>query len=201
MMQFLLETYNLPYTLAVVLLLVVLLLEVAGVLLAGFGMVSSIEDVLTPSDGASAGILSFLHFGKVPLLALMALFLGTFAVTGYLFQVVTGPLPLLVTVPCAVVSAFLMVRLAGGRLAAYIRTDEPAPSQEDLLGLEALIQTGTSRAGHPAQARVVSAAGTTHYVMVEPENDEDVFEVGTAVVLVSNTGIQFRGRRQGLRIG
>ena len=48
MMQFLLETYNLPYTLAVVLLLVVLLLEVAGVLLAGFGMVSSIEDVLNP---------------------------------------------------------------------------------------------------------------------------------------------------------
>ena len=43
-----------------------------------------------------------------------------------------------------------------------------------------------------AQARVKDAHGRTHYLMVEPDVDDEVFEEGAQVLLVRKLGAFYR---------
>ena len=49
-----------------------------------------------------------------------------------------------------------------------------------------------SRRGLAAQARVRDALGRSHYLMVEPDLDDEVFEEGAQVLIVRKAGAFFR---------
>jgi hypothetical protein len=51
---------------------------------------------------------------------------------------------------------------------------------------------GVARRGHPTQARVRDTWGTVHYVLVEPENEDESFAAGSKVLLLKHHAPIFR---------
>lgn len=88
-----------------------------------------------------------------------------------------------------------MVTVRGlGALIAHIipRDETSAVSEQSLVGRVAVISGGTARRGLAAQARVRDAHGRTHYVMVEPDVDDQTFGEGTPVLVVRKAGPFYR---------
>jgi hypothetical protein len=94
-------------------------------------------------------------------------------------------LPVPAAAGLAFVAAIFGVHAFGTALAKVIPKDETtAVPDVSLVGRVATIVIGTARAGRPAQARVRDEHGTTHYVMVEPEEPDESFASGTSILLV-----------------
>jgi hypothetical protein len=84
------------------------------------------------------------------------------------------------------------VRFSGGILHRIMPKDETtAVSQGSFIGRVAVLTLGTATAGNAAQAKLRDAHGQDHYIMVEPDNKEDQFSQGDAVLLVRHTGACF----------
>jgi hypothetical protein len=185
-----------PFSLAVGLLIGVAMAEAAALVL-GASLLHWHADFVDHSDGAPDGALGWLHFGKVPILVILVIFLTAFALTGFVSQFAARAaigvfLPLLAAVPLALVVALFAVRALGGTLSRIIPRDETsAVPDASLVGRIGSVVIGTARAGKPAQARVRDEHGTSHYVMVEPEGPDQVFESGASILLVRH----LNGRR------
>ena len=184
-----------PFSLAIVVLIGVAVAE-ALALVIGASFLHWHADFADHSD-VPDGLLGWLHFGKVPLLVILVIFLTGFALAGFVAQfaarAATGSfLPALLAVAPAVVAGVLGVRVGGSALSRIIPRDETtAVSDASLVGRVGSVVIGTARAGKPAQARVRDQHGTSHYVMVEPEGPDEVLESGASVLLVRHVG----GRR------
>jgi len=190
---------TLPFGVAVALIVGVALIE-------GFGMLVSLSpsnllDHLLPDIGGDTGVdrvLGWLYLGKVPSLVLLLLFLAGYAVFGYGLQTVAhgllgtylpGWLAGLVAVP----SGMATVRGLGSLIAHIIPRDESsAVSEMTLIGRAGVVSGGVARRGLAAQARVRDSLGRTHYLMVEPDLDADVFDEGAQVLIVRKAGAFYR---------
>lgn len=221
MINFILASQNLPFAVAITLMLLIALLEGITTL---FGMgLSSILDSLMPEmdidvdidadldadmDGPDlhpssplTRMLSWLRIGQVPVLVLLVIFLTAFGLLGFGIQSVATRLsgsflPVLPAMAGAVALALPFVRLLGGMLARIMPKDETeAVAESSFIGLVAVITTGTSRPGSPAQGRLSDRYGQSHYVMIEPDTAEEQFPQGTEVLLVSQQGARFRAIR------
>ena len=62
---------------------------------------------------------------------------------------------------------------------------------DELIGRTATIILGDARPQSPAQAKVKDQHGLTHYILVEPEQDE-IFSQGQSVVLTQKTNVGFQ---------
>ncbi len=185
---------------------VALALIVGIALLEGFGMLVSlspsnlIDDWLPDIDGDSGldRVLGWLHLGKVPALVLLLLFLLGYALFGYgLQKVVNGLLgfylPGWVAGLLAVPSGMATVRGLGALVAHIIPRDETsAVSEMSLVGRAGVVSAGAARRGLAAQARVRDAHGRTHYLMVEPDVDDEIFEEGAQILIVRKVGAFYR---------
>lgn len=181
-------------------------LIVAIGLIEGFGMLVSLSpsnllDQLLPDIDGDTGldrVLGWLHIGKVPSLVLLLLFLTGYALFGYALQMVVhgllgtylpGWIAGLVSVPPAMAT----VRGLGALIAHIIPRDETsAVSELSLVGRTGTVSGGVARRGLAAQARVRDSQGRTHYLMVEPDLDDEVFEEGTQVLIVRKAGAFYR---------
>ncbi len=210
MLTFLAAPENLPFSVALAVMLGIALLEGITTLL-GAGVSSLIEnllpgidleaDVSSPeyqSPSALSKLLGWLRIGEVPVLMLFVVFLTAFGLLGLGIQsgidAITGVLApaAFVSVP-AVVIALPFVRLFGGVLAKVMPQDETdAVSEASFIGRVATVTLGKAEVGSPAQAKLRDEHGQTHYVMVEPDIDGDVLESGTTVVLVSQSSAVFK---------
>lgn len=179
-----------------------LALIVAIALLEGIGMMMAMSpsnwlDELLPDVSSESGLdklLGWLHLGKVPSLVLLILFLMGYTVFGYALQMachgllgfyLPGWLAGLLAVP----SGLATVRGLGALIAQIIPRDETsAVSETTLIGRTGTVSGGVARRGLAAQARVRDALGRTHYLMVEPDLDDDVFEEGSQVLIVRKVG-------------
>jgi hypothetical protein len=138
--------------------------------------------------------LGWLHFGKVPVLVLVVLFLALFALCGFALDIaaldVFGILiPPLIAAPVAAVAALPLVRACAGGVARLVPRDQNfAVSLDTLVGRVAVIVSGTARLGYPAQGKVTSEHGQVLYVMVEPDAPEVTFAQYDAVLLVKRLG-------------
>ena len=185
---------------------VALALIVGIALLEGFGMLVSlspsnlIDDWLPDIDGDSGldRVLGWLHLGKVPALVLLLLFLLGYALFGYgLQKVVNGLLgfylPGWVAGLLAVPSGMATVRGLGALVAHIIPRDETsAVSEMSLVGRAGVVSAGAAKRGLAAQARVRDAHGRTHYLMVEPDVDDEIFEEGAQILIVRKVGAFYR---------
>jgi hypothetical protein len=191
-----------PFLVATLLLLVIAAVEGLG-LLIGASASHWLDNLLhSPTDGMAETWLGWLHVGRVPILALIVMFLATFAITGFAVNIVANALfgrymPALLAVPLAVVTALPMVRVAGSVLGRVVPKEETsAVSIDSLVGRIATVVTGTARQGYPAQARVTSEHGQTIYVMVEPDHPQSTFPSGEPVLLVKRlSGTKFQAIR------
>jgi pyrroline-5-carboxylate reductase len=84
------------------------------------------------------------------------------------------------------------VRWASALVSKIIPKDETtAIYSEDLIGQPAKIILGIAQANSPAQAKVKDQFGQTHYVLVEPEQDES-FQQGQIVILTQKPNSVFK---------
>lgn len=151
------------------------------------------------SHGASGAlrILDWLHFGRVPAMALLVLFLTLFGLLGLGLQSLvhsfTGHvLPGLIAAPLAFLATLPLLRLTGGWVAELIPKDETTVvSERSFVGRIAVVTLGTARSGEPAQAKLRDHHGQTHYVMVEPDRPGFELTTGAAVRLIRRHGAVF----------
>ncbi len=183
-----------------------LTLMVAIALMEGVGMLMSLSpsnwlDDWLPDFDTDSGLdklLGWLHLGRVPSLGLLILFLLGYTVFGYSLQmlchgVLGAYLPGWIAALLAIPVGFATVRALGGLLAQVVPKDETsAVSESSLIGRTAIICGGVARRGLAAQARVKDAMGRTHYLMVEPDLDDDVFDEGVQVLIVRKAGVFYR---------
>jgi hypothetical protein len=183
-----------PFSLALIILLGLIILEVIGLLLAAspfHGLDHVLPDV---PDGA----LEWLHVGKVPILVLMLLFLLGFSLTGFIIQFIgmywsTQFFPASIVILPALIGGLALVRTLGLMIGHLIPQDQTfAISDLALIGRLATISGGVAQVGCPAQARVRDQHGRLHYIQVEPEQGE--LPLGTEVILTDKIGVCYRAR-------
>jgi hypothetical protein len=209
---FLLAPENMVFGIAIALMLGIGLLEGLMAILGGglsHLLDSLLPESLTPtvevdlehgigSDSALSSLLGWICLGKVPVLVLLVAWLCLFGLVGYGVQAATQTATGLLIPGAfawlpALVLSLPLVRYTALGLAKIIPQDQTdAVSIDSLVGEIAVIVTGTAKKGQPAQARLKDKFGTTHYVMVEPDLEDESFPSGTQVLLVSRTGPWFR---------
>lgn len=190
---------NLPFGIGFALIIGIALLE-------GIGMLVSLSpsnflDHLIPDIDGDSGldrVLGWLHLGKVPALVVLLLFLSGYTLFGYSLQMVAhglfgGYLPAWIAGLLAVPSGMATVRGLGSLIAHIIPRDETSSvSEQSLLGRVGVIVGGVAKRGLAAQARVKDGQGRTHYLMVEPDLDDDLLGEGTQVLIVRKAGAFYR---------
>ncbi len=145
----------------------------------------------------AAQVLSWLHVGQLPTTILLLLFLLSFGMSGLFLQWLImsrfgAPLPAAIASVPAGILALLGTRLSGGILKPLLPRDESeAVSLDSFVGCDGQITIGTARPGKPAEARVKDKFGRTHYMMVEPDG-EDEFPAGSHVLLLKRRGEIYR---------
>lgn len=198
-MTFLTSPHVFPFNIALGLIVFIAFLEGLGLMLS-ISPSSKLESLLPEldTDGPWDEALSWLHLGRVPMLVLLLLFLMGYAIFGYALQAVCLALfghflPLWLGAVLAVFSGLATVRGLGTVLAHVVPRDETSSvSEASLVGRVGVITLGQARRGYAAQARVRDAKGRNHYLMVEPDLDDDIFEEGAGVLLVRKTGAVYR---------
>jgi hypothetical protein len=157
---------------------------------------------LDPSEGLVSSALDWLHIGKVPILAIIVIFLVAFSATGFVVQFATRSaigsfMPMPAATGVALLAAIYAVRVLGATLGRIVPKDETsAVPDASLVGRVGTIVIGAATAGKPAEARLRDEHGGTHYVMVEPEETDESFETGASVLLVRHlSGRRFHAIR------
>ncbi|WP_078082977.1 YqiJ family protein [Microbulbifer mangrovi] len=206
-MAFFLQDGNQLFTGALVLMLMIAVLE-GVMMLIGVGISDMLDNLLpdmdidldapdTEAGGVLTKLLGWLRFGEVPALILLVAFLVSFGVTGLLIQMFTESLvgillPGWLLVIPVLMLALPQVRFVGNVLRKFAVGDETeAVGRASFIGRVAVITIGEAVAGSPAEARLRDEFGTTHYVMVEPD-DGETFTQGQQVLLVEERGANFR---------
>ncbi len=202
MFEFITATENMAFSVALLVVLIIAALEGVGALF-GAGLSNVLSSVLPDSDlpfgvdapdldsPSSLGrILSWLRVGQVPVLILLIVFLVSFGIGGLIIQQLAmgafgSLLPgALASIP-ALALTFPAVRVFGGALNRIVPKDETsAVSPDSFVGRIAVLTLGQAERGCAAQAKVKDRHGQHHYIMVEPDNDGDVFQQGEKVLLV-----------------
>lgn len=211
-MNILTASENWPFTLALAIVVLLGLLEVVGLLLGGAwsffsndvavdvgGAAPDADGILdgVDSDSFVGQMLDWLHVGKMPATVLLIVFLTAFGAVGLLLQTALksqngAMLPTLLASGIAFLVAIPATRLGGGILKPMLPSDESeAVSRESFVGCEAQIVVGTSRKGKPAEARLRDKFGRSHYVMVEPEDENATFSAGHHVLILKRHGDTF----------
>lgn len=155
-------------------------------------------DVGAVPEAATAGplsqVLGWLCVGKVPILVLLVVFLTAFGLSGFVIQalarsVIGTPLPQLVAVMPAFLAAVPTTRFAGLSLSKIIPKEHTeAVSQGNFIGKVATVIRGEARHDLPAEAKLTDQYGTTHYILVVPDDKAGTFKQGTEVIVVKQSG-------------
>ncbi|MEH8017278.1 YqiJ family protein [Rheinheimera muenzenbergensis] len=210
MLSLMLASENMAFSIALVLMLMIALLEGIAALF-GAGVSSALDSLLPESDisphaevgqidtdTALSRFLGWLRIGEVPLLMLLVVFLLSFGLLGLLLQGMLHSMlgvlaPGWLAVPVVLALSLPLVRLGGGVLQAIMPRDETsAVSEDSLIGRIAVITLGTARVGYPAEAKVRDQHGYSHYVQLEPDNAADEFNQGNEVLLLSRQGAVYK---------
>jgi len=195
-----------PFAVALAIMVMIAIVEALGALI-GIGISGLLDGLFFELDAdidtgeyqpGTSYWLGWVYVGKVPVLILLVLLLTFFGLSGLLIQslshhFLTETLPPLLVSILALLIAVICVRFVAGLLVRMIPKDNTeAVNSSSFIGRVAVITLGTARSNSPAQAKLSDQYGQTHYVMVEPDNADDVFNSGTSVLLVKQEAVIFR---------
>ena len=214
MFAFLTASQNMPFTIALTVMLGIALLEgvtaLFGAALSDLldALIPDLSDVSVDTDIGDGGeiqpanalsrLLSWFRVGEVPVLMLLIVFLTAFGLIGLGLQsMIHNTLgfysPGILASIVAIFLSLPIVRVFGGVLSKIMPKDETdAIPVDSLVGHVATITIGTAAKGRPAEARARDIHSTTHYLMVEPDSDDLVFNAGDQVLLVKHEGPVFK---------
>jgi hypothetical protein len=191
MLDFLLMPENLPFSVALLVMVMIGAAEAIG-LGAGAAHLDSHAD-------GEGDWLAWLGIGEVPLLIILVVLLALFGLVGIALQQLAAaflgaPLTPWLAAPAAFAAALPLTGFCARGLSRILPGDETtAISLDKLLGKRAEIVVGEARRGSPARGRVRDVHGQTHYVMVEPTDDTGWLATGATALLVRREGDLFIG--------
>ncbi|MBU3023293.1 OB-fold-containig protein [Aestuariibacter sp. A3R04] len=198
MSVFLLNDANFLFTSALCIVVLLFLLEAAGLLFGTsfLGIFDDLPEVDTDPEvltGLSA-LTNWLALNKLPVMVWFILFLTIFGITGigfnmaYTSYVSDGFIPPVLGVPLAMIAALPLTGRLGGLLARLLpKNDSSALKADEFAGSVAVITIGIARSGSPAEAKFTDHHAQPHYVLVEPFEPHDTFNTGDKVILVKKT--------------
>lgn len=211
--EFITAAPNLPFSVSLMIMIFIAILEGITTLF-GAGLSSLIETLLPDTEidlstdlpeGDSSFIMSrllgWLQFGKVPALILLIVFLTVFGLSGLALQMlivdITGSMiPATLAALLTFIASLPLMRIFGGTLARIIPKDETsAVSGKTFIGRIATITLGTAKKNSPAEAKLQDQFGQSHYLMVEPDVEDDEFTQGDQILLVKKHDSHFSGIR------
>ncbi|WP_320036327.1 YqiJ family protein [Halarcobacter sp.] len=204
--EFIFNHDNVIFSSAIFLMLLIAIFE--GILVIIGAGLSDILDSFIPDFDTDINLETDTNFNltkffgwirlkKVPVLMLLVIFLTSFGLIGLFIQLlvynIIGILWLqyLVLIPTFILSIFSL-RVFGGIIAKLLPKDETSSiSRNDLIGHIAIITLGKAKKGSPAEAKVKDIYGQVHYFMIEPENENEVFEQGDKVLISAQNNKNF----------
>ncbi|MEL7729792.1 OB-fold-containig protein [Citromicrobium bathyomarinum] len=208
----LLQSHNIPFLAALVLMVMLAVSQLFGlgdVLEGGDADLDIDLDADAVAGDASAGeigflggLLSLLGVGRVPFLIWLALLLFAFSLIGISLQALSVDLlgDVLHPALAAVLAGLFALPVTGAvsrPLGAILPRDRTsAVPLSSLVGRMAQIQIGTARAGSPARARVLDQFGQAHFVMVEPHDPSAELAAEEQVLLVRKEANTFYAERR-----
>lgn len=196
MLDFFLAPENLPFSVALLVMLMIGIVEAVGL-----GAGAAQLDIGADADGGD--LLGWLGIGEIPLLILLVVLLALFGMIGLTLQQVVTSLAGVPMAPwnaaaLAFLASFPLLGVCARGLARILPRDETsAVGLDSLLGKRAVVTVGIARRGSPARARVRDIYGQTHHVMMEPNGDADTVAQGESVLLVRREGHIFIGLVEG----
>ena len=200
MFDFLTAAENLPFSVALALMLLLGLVEAIGL---GIGSGLDLDAPVLDGHADGPDALSWLGVGQVPLLILLVAFLTSFGLLGIAGQRVADaflgdPLSPWIAAPLAALAALPITALLSRGLARVLPGDETTAVEIDsLVGRRGVVALGQARRGAPAQARVRDRHDHLHHVMVEPFHDDGALREGEEIVLVGREGHLFTALGEG----
>lgn len=183
-----------PFSIAMVVLLSLVLIQILGAL-AGTTLAEWTDgDFL---HDAAQSPLSWLNLGRIPLLILLILLLGLFAASGMAMQAIAEPvMGLIPPLPAATIAGIFSLfatRRASKAIARIFPRDESyALADEDLVGRTGTVSVGPLEEHAIGRIRVSDAHGNRHFPRARPARAGDVIEVGADVLIVDMAGREYR---------
>lgn len=189
---------NLPFLIALAVVLAIAILEVISMLI-GFGHITGsdidftadlngngIPDYLEVDHG---GMFGWLNPGHVPSVILLILFAGLFAVFGFsgqwIYKGIVGDFaPAMVVAPIAVMLTLPILRQATYTIGRIVPQDETnAVTLDSLIGNIGVVNAGPVSKDNWGMARFTDKHGVDHNLLVGGEGEE-IIANGDAVVLL-----------------
>lgn len=147
---------------------------------------------LDAEPSAVTHLLDWLYLGRIPLFVWLIIFLCSYSLLGFMIQGLTQQIlgfsfSAWIIAPACLFLCMPFVRFNARWIARVLPQDETtALHSSQLIGYTALIILGDARPNSPAQAKLIDQHGQTHYVLVEPEQQETFYQ-GQSVVLTQQT--------------
>ncbi|WP_180131587.1 MULTISPECIES: YqiJ family protein [unclassified Acinetobacter] len=147
--------------------------------------------------GIVTRVLDWLYLGRIPLFVWLIIFLCVYSLLGFTIQAIVNQMTSMmfsawIIAPACIFLCMPFVRFSAMLIARILPQDETtAIYSDELIGRTATIILGDARPQSPAQAKVKDQHGLTHYILVEPEQDE-IFSQGQSVVLTQKTNVGFQ---------
>jgi len=148
------------------------------------------------SQSAIGGLFLWINAGRLPLLILMILALGLFAIAGFLLQAIAhgigSGVPVTLAALAAAAFSLPAIRVTSRGIARIIPRDETyAVDQADFVGQVAEVSIGPLDQGLPGRVRLKDVFGNWHSLVARASPDSAPLPVGASVLLVDRDAKSF----------
>lgn len=187
-----------PFAIAGLIVLGLTVVELAGMLI-GYPMSQWFDhaaDSHGDGHGSTFGALDWLNAGRVPILILILLALGSFSLIGFALTAVARgiavPFPAAIFSVLALAATLPTVRTTSRWVSRIIPRDETyAVDESEFVGRTAIVTMGPLDAGLPGRVKLQDAHGNWHFPRARAAKGHGPMSVGANVLLVDRDGSTF----------
>jgi hypothetical protein len=165
--------------------------------LVGFSLSQVVgKDIEADGDSGLGGLFLWINAGRLPLLVLIILALGVFAIAGFFLQGPAHGVGLSIPASIAAIAAagfsLPVIRVTSRGIARIIPRDETyAVEEADFIGHVAEVSIGPLDQGLPGRVRLKDVFGNWHSLVARASPDSTPLPVGASVLLVDRDAKSF----------
>jgi YqiJ-like protein len=153
-------------------------------------------EVEADSHNALGGLFLWVNAGRLPLLILIILALGIFAIEGFLLQGIAHlaglTVPVWIATLAAIAGSVPVIRATSRGISRIIPRDESyAVDEADFVGHVGEVSIGPLDQGLPGRVRLKDVYGNWHTVTARASSDSNALPVGASVLLVDRDAKSF----------
>jgi len=158
-------------------------------LLIGFSLGEAIDQASGFEDHGAPGLFNWLNAGGVPILVLLLISLGMFAISGFVIQGIAQAVWQLIPAVPASLAAFAIsmpaVRISSGFVARIVPRDETyAVELSDFIGRIGEVTVGPLDHGLPGRVKVKDQHGNWHVLRARAAKDQEPIAIGAHALIV-----------------